>query len=178
MPAYVALLRAINVGGRNSFAMAALRTVCAELGATHVATYIQSGNVVFKHPQRTIAKLTTQLAAAIAATAGFEVPVVLRTAAEWSFAIANNPFITDDVHCSFLPAVPPSTALAKIAPATFAPSRFSLVGREVYLSLPDGIGNSKLAGALARALPTATTRNWRTVVTLGEMLAELPQAAG
>jgi len=172
--AHVALLRAINVGGRNSLPMATLRGVFEDLGARSVATYIQSGNVVFEHAQRSIAKLTTQLVAAITAEAGFEVPVILRTAAEWNALIAANPFGADDVHCSFLPAVPSRTALAKVAPDGYLPAKFALVGREVYLHLPSGIGRSKLAGAIARALPDATTRNWRTVVTLGEMLAELP----
>jgi uncharacterized protein (DUF1697 family) len=166
---YVALLRAINVGGRNMLPMAKLRGVFEALGATDVATYIQSGNVVFAHSQRTIAKLTTQLAAAIAVDAGFEVPVVLRTADEWKTTIANNPFAADHAHCMFLPAAPSKTALAKIVAS--APERFELVGREVFLELPDGIGRSKLAGAIARALPDATTRNWRTVVTLADMLA-------
>lgn len=168
---YVALLRAINVGGHNPLPMATLRGVFEELAATKVSTYIQSGNVVFAHAQRSAAKLTTQLAAAIAAAAGFEVPVVLRTADEWTAVIANNPFATDHAHCMFLPAAPAKTALAKIVP--IAPARFELIGREVFLDLPDGIGRSTLAGALARALPDATVRNWRTVQTLGEMVATI-----
>jgi uncharacterized protein (DUF1697 family) len=173
VPDYVALLRAINVGGRNSLPMEKLRNVLAEQGASSVATYIQSGNVVFSHSRRGAAKLTAQLASAITAAAGFEVPVLLRTRAEWTAAIANNPYGEADVHCAFLPAAPSKTALAKIDPKPFAPSKFTLVGRELYLYLPSGIGRSKLAGAISRALPDATVRNWRTVARLGEMLADL-----
>ncbi len=118
MPDYVALLRAINVGGRNSLPMEKLRNVLAEQGASSVATYIQSGNVVFSHSRRGAAKLTAQLASAITAAAGFEVPVMLRTRAEWTAAIANNPYGEADVHCAFLPAAPSKTALAKVDPET------------------------------------------------------------
>ncbi len=170
--AYIALLRAINVGGNNSLPMATVRDVFAAQGATSVSTYIQSGNVVFAHTLAE-AKLTTQLAAALEAKAKFAVPVVLRTAAEWATAIDNNPYDEDRLYCTFLPAVPAKTALAKIDPAAFPDEKFTLIGRELYLSLP-GIGNSKLAAALARALPGGTTRNWRTMQKLASMVAELP----
>jgi uncharacterized protein (DUF1697 family) len=168
--AYVALLRAVNVGGHNSLPMATLKKVMTAHGAASVATYIQSGNVVFTHSLAE-AKLSSQLAAAIEAEVGFAVPVVLRTAAEWATAIANNPY--DEPYCTFLPAVPPKTALAGFDPKALPGEKFTLIGREVYMSLP-GIGNSKLAAALSRALPGGTTRNWRTVQKLAAMLEALP----
>jgi uncharacterized protein (DUF1697 family) len=171
MPAYVALLRGINVGGKRSFAMAKVRAALEGAGATAVQTYIQSGNAVFAHASRSEAKLVAQLAVALADAAGFAVPVVLRSAAHWQQVIANNPYDdVDNVHCMFLPAAPSAVS---IDASDYAPEDFALIGRELYLHLPNGIGRSELAVALMRqkALAAATTRNWRTVLKLGELAA-------
>lgn len=170
MPRYVALLRGINVGGRHSLPMVKVRAVFEASGATEVATYIQSGNVVF-HAKQVSAEA---LAAALAKVAGFAVPVVLRTAKELAAVIASNPWATESMHCSFLPAKPAAAALAKLAAidhAAFAPARVVQLGRELYFDLPAGLGSDKLAATVLRAFPDATTRNWRTVLTLQEMIA-------
>lgn len=171
MPTYVALLRGINVGGKRSLPMATLRAAVEEAGATNVQTYIQSGNVVLAHASRAARKLTAQLETAIADAAGFDVPVVLRTAAEWGAVIERNPFAgeaEDHLHCGFLPAAP---AGFDFDLGRFAPERCALVDRELYLYLPSGIGSSKLATMLfrQRALAAATARNWRTVLKLQDL---------
>jgi uncharacterized protein (DUF1697 family) len=170
--AWVALLRGINVGGNRMIPMADLRKMVAAAGGKNVTTYIQSGNVVFDHTSRAAPKLAAELEKKIAKATGFAVPVVLRTAEEWASVIERNPFATadaDHLHVSFL-AVPP--AEITLAAKTFAPEKFAQVERDVYMMLPLGVGRSKLAGALAKqkSMAAATTRNWRTVLKLSELL--------
>lgn len=178
MPSYAALLRGINVGGRHLLKMTTLREVIEAAGATKVATYIQSGNVVFAHTTRSRAPLEAKLAAAITKAAGFPVPVVLRSAAELAAVIAGNPFVPaphEHLHVMFCPREPVATALDKLDATAFAPDRWALHGCELYLHLPNGIGKSKLAVSASRLTPLeqATMRNWRTVETLGGMLSGL-----
>jgi uncharacterized protein (DUF1697 family) len=179
MPAYVALLRGINVGGKRLIKMSDLRDVFAGADAREVATYIQSGNVVFTHAARSLPKLAAELERRIARTAGFQVPVVLRTASELARVILDSPFPEadpDHLHVAFL-AVRPPAIRPLIDAAAFAPERFVLRGRELYLYLPGGMGRSKL-GAAVLARPRAigagaTARNWRTVVKLNELASAL-----
>lgn len=172
---YVALLRGINVGGKHMLPMATVREVFQAAGAKGVSSYIQSGNVVFSHPSKPDI-LITKLAVGLTKAAGFEVPVVMRSDTEWTALIKANPFKSETVHCAFLPVAPGEAALAKVAaidlPA-LAPSKFVIANREIYFDLPNGVGNDKLVGTVLRAFPDATTRNWRTVVTLAEMLTSL-----
>lgn len=177
MSRYVALLRGINVGGHRVLKMADLRAILVAAGARDAVTYIQSGNAVFDHAARSAATLVAELEARIAEATGFAVTVVARTAAEWAAVVAANPFPEagpDELHVSFLAARPPADVLAGLDPAAFVPERFALVQREIYLHLPDGLGRSKLAGALGKVkaiAPTATARNWRTVLKLHELAA-------
>ena len=175
MPTYVALLRGINVGGNRMIKMADLRAVFTAAGGTDVVTYIQSGNVVFSHAARSERTLATELEKRLVKAAGFKVPVVLRTAAQLARVIADCPFPdadADHLHVAFLATPPPGTAPAVDARA-FAPERHAVVGRELYLHLPGGMGRSKLAAAVL-AKPkaigaAATARNWRTVLKLNEL---------
>lgn len=174
---HVALLRAINLGGKRTIAKADLIASFEAAGATDVSTYIASGNVVFRHGLEP-GSLSKRLERQLAADAGFEVPVVLRTASELAAAVGALPFVDappETLAVSFLATAPPANALAHLDVAIFEPERFALVGRELYLCLPNGMGRSKLAGTLARqrSVAAATTRTWRTVVTLGEMAAVL-----
>jgi uncharacterized protein (DUF1697 family) len=170
---YVALLRGINVGGKHSLPMAKVKATFEAAGAANVATYIQSGNVVFTAKSASADKL----AAALTKTAGFAVPVVLRTEAEIAAVIADNPYPkSETVHCAFLPAAIAKPALAKIEAfdaKPCLPSTFQLASREIYFDLPAGIGRDKLVGTILRAVPDATVRNWRTVGKLAGMVAEL-----
>ena len=155
---HIALLRGINVGGNRIIKMADLRQMFVDAGARDVETYIQSGNVVFSHPRPTVARFEK----AIAAAAGFDVQVVLRTADEWA-ALAH-PFELDDhVYVYFLQTAAPLAVVAT------APERYVVKQRDVFVYLPDGAGRSKLAGAIGKALPKATARNWRTVQQLAAM---------
>jgi uncharacterized protein (DUF1697 family) len=156
---HIALLRGINVGGKRIIKMADLRAMFVAGGAREVQTYIQSGNVVFWHSRPTAARFEK----IIAKQTGLDVPVILRSADEWA-ALAH-PFADDDhVHVFFL-AAPPKLSSVVAAP----PEAYVVSGRDVLVYLPNGIGNSKLAGALMRAMPGATARNWRTVQQLRAM---------
>ncbi len=170
---YVALLRAINVGGNRKVAMAELRALLADAGATGVQTYIQSGNAVFEHAAARDDELRDDLERRLAETFGFGVPVILRRAAAWQAIVDANPFPHADptrLLVSFLRDSPAADALAGVDRARFMPEEFVLSGREVYLQLPDGFGRAKLPQALIRALQTPeTARNWRTVLKLAEL---------
>jgi uncharacterized protein (DUF1697 family) len=167
MPTYVALLRGINVGGRNKVSMADLRAVIESLGHTEVTTYIQSGNVVFTSAKAVAA---VELEAAIAAELALEITVVLRTPAELAKVVKANPFARDDVskvHVGFMARKPAAGVVAKIDATRFAPEAFAVHGAEVYLYLPDGMGRSKLPDFVGRRLQVPTTvRNWNTVLKL------------
>jgi len=171
---YVALLRGINVGGRHKVAMADLEDLFAEAGGKSIVTYIQSGNVVFTHVARSPDKLGADLARRIEAMTGFTVPVVVRTAAELAAVVANNPFPGREstLHVTFLSADPPPGALDAVDAAAFAPEEFALVGREIYLHLPNGMARTKLPQALDVFSTPVTTRNWRTVCKLVDLSPE------
>lgn len=175
MPTYVALLRGINVGGHRMMKMADLRKVFVAADADDIATYIQSGNVVFTHAARSEPTLAAEIEKRIAKAAGFPVPVVLRTAGQLARVVEDSPFPdadADHLHVAFLATRPPASA-PTIDARAFAPERCATIGRELYLYLPDGMGRSKLAAAVL-AKPKAigaggTARNWRTVLKLKEL---------
>lgn len=172
MPVHIALLRGINVGGKSRIAMPSLRETATGLGYTEVATYIQSGNLVLTSPASSN-EIAEELHRAIAATMGIEVPVVTRTATEWSGVIAANPFpVGPDegkkLHVVFLAESADDSYDGITAPP---PEEYAVSDREVYLWLPNGIGRSKLAAAIARHGDPGTARNWNTVLKLAEIAA-------
>ena len=174
MQTFIALLRGINVGGHRVIAMADLRALFAAAGAAEVVTHIQSGNVVFRHASDSPAQLASQLESEIAKATGFDVAIVLRSAAEWDAVVTDNPFAdadADHLHVSFFASSPPAGALDPIDAVAHRPERFALARRELYLYLPGGLGRSKLVAALGKLKPitAATTRNWRTVLKLLEL---------
>jgi uncharacterized protein (DUF1697 family) len=173
----VALLRGVNVGGR-PLSMSGLRDALAAAGCTDVATYIQSGNVVLTPPEPAPDDLQTWLEQEISAVAGFDVPVVLRTSQELEATVAANPYPDTGgtrLHVVFFAADPGSAVLDGLDVATFAPEACTLVGRDLYLHLPGGMGRAKLPVALERAGRAAqppavgTARNWSTVLKLVEL---------
>jgi uncharacterized protein (DUF1697 family) len=166
-----ALLRGVNLGKRQ-VKMADLRAAVEELGHTDVATYLQSGNVVFTPSGPPVEELATALTTAL----GMNIAVVLRTGKELAKVVAANPYPVDDptkVVVTFLADQRPKKALAGIDPAEFAPDELTFTGRELYLRLPNGQARSKLMEALGKQDlgTTATTRNWRTVLALAELTA-------
>jgi len=175
---YVALLRGINVGGRNSLPMKALRTAFEDLGCENVRTYIQSGNVVFRFSKST-KKLGQHLAASINSDFGFQPSVLILKEDDFSNVVASNPFVKCDVepkniHVAFLaePATNPNTR--KLEELQSATEKFELSDSAFYLLAPDGIGRSKLAARMEGCLGVVTTaRNLRTLRKINELLTHV-----
>ena len=174
---YVALIRGINVGGKAKLPMADLRAVVTGLGHADVATYIQSGNVIFTSHRHDSATLEREIERAIARETRLEVSVLIRSQAELTAVVAGNPFPESaarpsELHVSFLSAAPEADRLTGIDPARFEPDEYRLGDRVLYLRCPNGVGRSKLASyPWERDLGLrATNRNWNTVTTLLSMM--------
>jgi uncharacterized protein (DUF1697 family) len=181
MPVFVALLRAVNVGGYGKLSMADLRTLLGGLGYLRVETYIQSGNAVFE-ARGTAAGVQRAVAAALQKHTGAQVGVMIRTHEDLSRMIAGNPFAAEAaadgarVHAVFLERAAPAGATESLQrivdqyPARR--DRFHLSGDTLYLHLPDGAADTKFTGKpLDRALGgvMGTARNWNTVLKLHAM---------
>lgn len=173
---HAALLRGINVGGKNKVSMAALAEVFTGAGCADVQTYIQSGNVVFVAAPGSAKRIASLLSQRIRERFGFEAPVVIRTAQELRRVAANNPFLrsevdTSSLHVAFLANAPDARRIAGLDPNRSSGDAFQVVGRHVYLRLPNGVARTKLTNSyFDAALATVSTiRNWRTVLKLVEM---------
>lgn len=171
------LLRGVNVSKGNALPMADLRAMLEELGCTEVRTYIQSGNAVFES-RRGAAALTKGIEAALEAKMGRPIDTTLRTRDELLAVVAANPFpeVEDPTRLvvTFLSEPPSDAAVASVRDVDWGDERIRVVGREVFCALPNGQARSPLATALGKLKlrGTVTTRNWRTVRVLSEMLAE------
>jgi uncharacterized protein (DUF1697 family) len=170
MTAYIALLRAVNVGGTGKLPMTELKTMCEAAGFKSVRTYIASGNVVFQS-SKTESQVKAVLDVGLAAYFGKPVGVLVRTAAEMAAVLAANPFPEmpgNYTHAIFLDAPPPAAALAA---ATGQLNELLHLGtREIYVYYADGAGQSKLKIPCAK---TGTARNMNTVAKLAELAAAL-----
>jgi uncharacterized protein (DUF1697 family) len=169
----VALLRAINVGGRNIVPMKDLVALFAGAGCTNVSTYIQSGNVVFRAPPALAARLPVLLAKAVEDRFGIRVPVVVRAAGQLREVVRHNPFLRagadpNTLHVAFLDDAPSAARIATLDPDRSPPDEFAVRGQEIYLRFPKGLGRTKLTNQYfdAKLATTSTVRNWRTVLKL------------
>ena len=178
MTTYVALLRGINVGGQTRVRMDDLRSLFVALGHADVTTYIQSGNVIFSSPVDESSRLTREIEKRIADDLGVTVTVLLRTRDDLDQVVAGSPFASRDLdpaklHVTFLADAPDPERLARLATPTDEPDEYSIVGREVYLYCPNGYGRTKLNNAFIerRLGVAATTRNWRVVTKLRDLMA-------
>jgi uncharacterized protein (DUF1697 family) len=174
---FAALLRGVNVGGRGKLPMPELVKAFESLGHTDVRSYIQSGNVVFRSTVADAAKVSAALERAIAEQFGLETRVLLRTHGELEKVASGSPF-DESVHVVFLDGEPKPAAVASLDPARSPGDRLEVAGREIYLSLANGAGRTKLTlDWLERRLGVAgTQRNWNTVLKLVELTA--PPAGG
>lgn len=170
---YVALLRGINVGGKNKLPMSDLRDMFTEVGCRDARSYIQSGNVIFRADPAVVASLAGSVTARIAERFGYRVPVLLRTADEIGAVIRHNPFLAagaaeETLHVVFLADRPSTRSVASLDPDRSPPDAYTVHGREIYLHLPNGAARTKLTTAYfdTNLATTSTVRNWRTVVTL------------
>ncbi|HEX9946732.1 MAG TPA: DUF1697 domain-containing protein [Allosphingosinicella sp.] len=175
MARLIALLRAVNVGGRK-LPMAELRALCGEIGWEDVETYIQSGNVVFAAHGGPEA-LERKLEGAIKGRFGLDVPVIVRTASQWADLAASNPFpkAADDEPNRLLLLVskrpPNADAAPRLMERAQAGETVEAAGGALWFHFPEGVGTSKLTPSLIdKACGSPTTgRNWRTVLKLQEM---------
>ena len=170
---HVALLRGINVGGKNKLPMAELVKLFTAAGCSAVKTYIQSGNVVFTAAPQLAASLARLIPKCIDDEFGIQVPIILRTAAELGAVTHANPFLKagEDpatLHVAFLRDAPDMSHAADLDPKRSPGDSFCLRGRDLYLHLPNGVASTRLSNVyLDKTLNTiSTVRNWRTVQAL------------
>lgn len=175
---FVALVRGINVSGHNPVPMKDLRSLMETLPVDDVATYLQSGNVLFASSTADPDALAGAIEAGIRDRMGHEVVVLVRPAGEIEAVRSANPFLTEGndgsrLYVTFLAAPPEAGRAAALQAGADAmkPDLFRLGAREVYLSCTNGYGRTKIDNAFfeKKLAVAATTRNWRTVTTLAEM---------
>lgn len=164
------------MGGKNAVPMAQLRELFAGAGASDVATYIQSGNVVFTAPASRVRSICDAVVAEMDDALGFTVPIVSRTAAALQAAVDGSPFTAEGadptkMHVGFLAAKPTKAAVAGLDPDRSPPDRFAVIGQEIHLLCPKGMARTKLTSTyLDRQLgTTVTVRNWKTTNKLLEL---------
>jgi uncharacterized protein (DUF1697 family) len=170
MTTYIALLRAVNVGGTGKLPMTELKAMCIELGFANVRTYIASGNVVFE-TKLAEKKVKAALEARLAIYAGKAVGVLIRTAAEMADVLANNPFpkaAPNRCVAIFLDEPPTDDAMEGTAGQNA--EEIAVGSRELYVHYGDGMADSKLKIPAAKA---GTARNMNTVAKLAEMAKAL-----
>lgn len=180
MSVYIALLRAVNLGGDTVVKMDGLRRLVERTGFTRVRTVGASGNVVFRGGEVPTDDLASRLEARLARALGRTTRVFVRTSAEWKVTIDQNPFreeaVRDPSHltCWALREAPTPARWRELTSSIPGRERAAGAGRECYLYYPDGIGRSRVTSALVeRALGTqGTARNWNTVLRLSEIAGD------
>ncbi|MGB9115818.1 DUF1697 domain-containing protein [Bradyrhizobium sp.] len=169
MTSFVALLRAVNVGGTGKLPMSDLKDICGELGFGTVRTYIASGNVVFTS-RKSEAAIKLALEMRLQACAGNPIGVLVRTAAEMAQVLADNPFpkaALNRTMAVFLDRAPPADTLTSLRGQR--DEQIRLGRREIYIHYGECMASSKLVIAAAKS---GTARNMNTVATLARMAAE------
>ncbi|MEA2166262.1 MAG: hypothetical protein QOK37_4389 [Thermoanaerobaculia bacterium] len=180
MPAFICLLRGVNVGGNKMLKMESLKKLCLSLGLLDASTYLQSGNIVFRSDVTDRAVLVRRIEEGIRKATALDVRVILRTTAEMKKLIAANPMSVDDRNPKALLVAFLNGELSKGAKELLsglkAPSEeLHVAPRELYLYFPEGIAGSKLSNALTekKVGVTVTARNWNTVNALLQMAEEM-----
>lgn len=184
MSIYIALLRGINVGGKNMIKMADLRKMFETMGFDRVKTYIQSGNVLFESDDKE-EELRKQIEEEIIAVFGFSISVVLRSAAELEQIIKNCPFSKEviseaeassegeSLYVTLLSEVPSQQGIDQLSIYRNEREVYKIEGRDLYLLFRDSIRNSKLSNNLQKLEVTGTTRNWKTINKLVDLAGEM-----
>lgn len=174
MNKYIALFRGINVGGKNILPMNELVEILESMGFENVQTYIQSGNVVFQSRKKAGSKDAADISNRVLEKKGFEPSVLLLGEKDLQNAIANNPFPTDSgkaLHFFFMKSLPEEPDIQKLESLKTDSEEIALHAGVFYLYAPEGIGRSKLAANVEKALGVpGTARNWNTVNKLMSMV--------
>jgi len=174
MLVHIALLRAVNVGGRKPVLMAGLRDLLSELGFVDARSLLQTGNLVFSSDARTGVDLEDFLEAEAAKRLDLHTDFLVRTAEEWKRIVANNPFPDQaKQHAAhlvvvFLKRAPSARNVKELQAAITGPEIVSVESNHAYIVYPAGIGRSRLTNALVERKLGArgTARNWNTVLKL------------
>src|ERR1700722_6331737 len=176
----IALLRAVNVGGRKPVVMAELRDLLTELGFVDTRSLLQSGNLVFRSKARTGSDLEGFLEEEAAKRLHLDTDFLVRTQEEWKRIVANNPFQEqakrDPAHLvvTFLKRAPNTKQIAVLQSTLTGPEEFSADGRQAYIVYPAGIGRSRLTNAFVEKKLgiRGTARNWNTVLKLASLAGD------
>lgn len=181
MTQYIALLRGINVGGKNKIKMADLREALTNVGLAKVQTYIQSGNIILESNEdeatvRTIIEHTIEKEFALS------IKTVIRTSEQFKKIVKNCPFSdeqiaevaanseTESLYVAMLRDEPKIERIEKLHSFDFGDDQYSIAGRDVFLLFGQSIRNSKLAVHVEKLGGPITTRNWKTMNKLIELL--------
>jgi uncharacterized protein (DUF1697 family) len=178
---YIALLRGINVSGKNTIKMVELTAMMETLKFKNIKTYIQSGNIVFSDNSTDTFKLETKIKAAILKTFGHTVPVLVIAANIFSEVIKKNPYLkevkSDSAfwHVTLLSDIPEPEKVKLLQTSEYGSTTFKYVNKAIYLYTPDGYGNTKLTNTFIenKLKVSATTRNWKTMLALQEIVASV-----
>ncbi|MEZ4266832.1 MAG: DUF1697 domain-containing protein [Myxococcota bacterium] len=173
MSEWIALLRAVNLGGTRKVPMAELRTALGGLGYAKVRTLLASGNVVFEADGADAQALEAKLEADLLAVAGVRTEVMVRDPGEWAALMAANPFVAEsESQPSRLALLVMKTAVDRAKADAYLAGygggeKVAFVGRDAFIYFPDGMGVSKLATG---KFGVGTARNWNTVQKLAAMV--------
>ncbi len=178
MTKYIALLRGINVSGQKPIKMADLKSLFEDLKYKNVITYIQSGNVLFDSENSNSDTLANEIADKIKQQYGWDVPVISISSDYLKVVSENSPFInernesTDRLYVTFLKDEPNAELAEKFKAFDNKPDEFVLKGKVLYGFVPVSYGNTKFSNNFIenKLKTTATTRNWKTVLKLLEMI--------
>jgi uncharacterized protein (DUF1697 family) len=173
----VAFLRGINLSGHNRVSMKDLAAMFGDAGCDKVQTHIQSGNVIFRASNAAHGRVAKVVSGLIQERLGLQIPVVIRTLEQMTAVAAGNPFLLggateDELYVMFLADKPAKTRAALLDPDRSPGDEFRLLGQEIYLRLPRGMGQSKLTNAYfdSKLATVSTFRNWRTVTKVLELM--------
>lgn len=184
MTIYIALLRGINVGGKNMIKMAELKRMFEGMGLSRVKTYIQSGNVLFETDEEEEI-LCKRLEQEIKRAFGFAVSVILRTSEELKQVAENCPFSDEELsaaettaegeslYVSFFQKAPSQEGLERLNAVKSESDEYRIEGRDIYLLFHQSIRNSKLANNLQKLNVPVTVRNWKTINKLVALATEM-----
>jgi uncharacterized protein (DUF1697 family) len=183
VPAWVCLLRAVNLGKQRSLSMPALRQALTAAGMSDVRTYLQSGNVIARSPLQGHQQVSNLVRSVIAADFSLDVPVIVRRPAEIDEVIAANPFPAQAaqrahlIRVIFLAGVPPADRTSRLMSDSSLRETCCVIGSHVYVDYVRGYHNTgRTAPYFTRALGVdGTERNWRTVLALSALAREQHQ---
>ena len=179
MYTYISLLRGINVSGQKRLLMSELKALYETLGFQQVITYVQSGNVIFDSPDADRLEISAKIGNGIQQTFGYRVPIHIRDRIDFQRIIQGNPFIhrqginLERLYVTFLSAPPAEKSLTNLDISAGIADEFISNGAQIYLIIPGGYRRTLLSNNFfeKKLDRVATTRNWKTVNTLFDLLS-------